>query len=66
MPAPLYPISRGVIISCQTRRAVWLMPVANTVCLTTLRIHGSESVCLTSSAGVFASVLDSVPELISE
>ena len=66
MPAPLYPISRGVTISCQIRRADWVIPADRTVCLTTLRIQGSWSVCFASSTGVLASVLISVPELISE
>jgi hypothetical protein len=55
-----------VTISCQTRRAVWLGPVARMVCLTTLRIHGSWIVWRTSSVGVLASVPISVPELMSE
>jgi len=53
-------------ISCQTRRTVCAGPVENTVCFTTLRIHGSASVCLASSTGVLDSVVVSVPELIKE
>ena len=56
----------GVTISCQIRRADCVIPADNTVCLTTLRIQGSERVCFASSTGVFDSVLISVPELMSE